>query len=656
MAMKKKFAYIYRCTLLLLALQVSCQRFEPVGDDCAQSVLYPVSLSASSSAAASRIAVNGTSIAWEQDDVVQLTAFAQDNTSGSAELSLYQIDENDDSRASFSGFVSMTSVPQTCYFTYPAMSTTLVNHDNESIKFYFNVQTGRHRPFMYAKAEYNEGGINTDLVHVGAMLDITVNIPEVKQVTFVGNRLEKLSPITVDVNTGNIKLSEEANLQITVPVGEDGKVYISVPPLKFEKGFSLICSNADGTKSMIKSYSTDGGLTSGYDFTSMRGHIIPVTISGEFENYSVASSVPAVQHTKNSSGLLTGTQVSFTMSKTGTSDKIVEKWGATLLNSSGQIVREASYTNSDPISGNSKVMSVSDNWKILPGGTYIFTPYYNIYGQQVSLPSQVITIPDPGVTLTVSGKTSYDKYIAGNASAANSHAYNLIEGVSVSTNVDASVIDQYTATLGGENITASSTTSGSLLTASYGNLYRNNNGAHKLQATLKVGNCTFSASKDFHITGLPLEANFTTGTPTVWTPSWTFVGITGYSNTWVTYKKGSGGLITPAFHVPSSISVQTALDADTNCSNSSDRVIHITTCSSSQNSAITSTDLTYSPSYRVSGANGLKSRGYSSWLSALSLTSSNNHLIYSVLIDDESIVYLNQTRVGIFKLKIRYKE
>ena len=64
----------------------------------------------------------------------------------------------------------------------------------------------------------------------------------------------------------------------------------------------------------------------------------------------------------------------------------------------------------------------------------------------------------------------------------------------------------------------------------------------------------------------------------------------------------------------------------------------------------------YSPTYRASGADGLKSRGYSSWLSALSLTSSNNHLIYSVLIDDESIVYLNQTRVGIFKLKIRYQE
>ena len=653
--MKKKLVCIYRCLLLLVLLQVSCQRFDH-GEIPTHTGVYPVDLSAGSSSAASKIAVSGTSLSWEKTDVVQLVAFAQDNTSGSADLSVYEIDVNDDSRASFSGFVSMTSAPVTCYFTYPAMSTTTINPENETIRFYFNVQTGLHRPFMYAKTEYSEDGINTDFVHVGTMLDISVNIPDVKQITFVGNRLEKLSPVTVNANTGNISLPDEANLQITVPVGDDGKVYIAVPPLKFEKGFSLICSNADGTKSMIKSYSTDGGLSSGYDFTSKRGHIIPVTISGEFENYSVVSSAPTVQHTKNASGLLTGTQVSFTMSKTGTSDKIVEKWGATLLNSSGQLVREASYTNSDPISGTSKVMTVSDNWKLLPGGTYIFTPYYNVYGQQVSLPSQVITISDPGVTFTVSGQTSYDKYLAGNASAANSHAYNLIEGVSVSTNVDASVIDQYAATLGGESITPTSTTTGSLVTAAYGNLFRNNNGAYKLQATMKVGNCTFNASRDFHITGLPLEANFTTGTPTVWTPSWTFVGITGYSNTWVTYKKGSGGLITPAFHVPASFNVQTALDADTNCSNSSDRVIHITTCSSSQSSAITSTNLTYTPSYRTTTANGLKSRGYSSWLSALSLTSSNNHLIYSVLIDDESIIYLNQTRVGIFKIKIRYQE
>lgn len=655
--MKKSLTYIKYSMLLLVLLLGSCQQFDSGTGDSVQSDLYPVNLSAGSSPTVSRIAVSGTALSWEETDLVQLRAFAEDKTSGSAELSVFKIDEDDAGRASFSGFVSMASAPKTCYFTYPSMSTTTVNPDSETIKFYFNVQTGRHRPFMYAKSEYDENGIDTDFVHVGTMLEISVNIPDVMQVTFAGNRLERLSPVTVDVNSGSITVSEEANLQITVPVGTDGKAYISVPPLKFEKGFSLICSNADGTKSMIRTFSTDGGISSGYDFSTKRGYIIPITLSGEFENYSVTSSAPSVQHTKTSAGLLTGTQVAFTMSKTGASDKIVEKWGATLLNSAGQVVREASYTNSDPISGNSKVMSVSDNWKLLPAGTYIFTPYYNIYGQQISLPSQVITIPDPGVTLTVSGKTSYDKYIAGNASAANSHAYNLIEGVSVSTNVDASVIDQYTATLGGENITASSTTSGSMLTASYGNLYRNTNGAYKLQATLKVGNCTFSASKDFHITGLPLEANFTTGTPTVWTPSWTFVGITGYSNTWVTYKKGSGGLITPAFHVPSSISVQTALDADTNCSNSSDRVIYINTCSSSQNSAITSGNLTYTPTYRRGAfANGLKSRGYSSWLSAIALTSSNNHLIYSVLIDDESIIYLNQTRVGIFKLKIRYSE
>ena len=116
----------------------------------------------------------------------------------------------------------MTSAPVKCYFTYPAMSTTTINPDNESVRFYFNVQTGLHRPFMYARAEYSEDGINTDFVHVGAMLDISVNISDVRQITFVGNRLEKLSPVTVDVNTGNISFSEEANLQITVPVSADG--------------------------------------------------------------------------------------------------------------------------------------------------------------------------------------------------------------------------------------------------------------------------------------------------------------------------------------------------------------------------------------------------------------------------------------------------
>lgn len=621
---------------------------------------FPVSLSVHQPYEGTRISVDGTSVAWEEDDNLQITAVDAEGNTGTSELTWFEgIDGKDGHYASFSGFVTMTSVPVDCYFVHPYKSATKVDAKTGRITLYYNNQTGLHEPFMYSKTAYDENGISTKLNHVGAMLEIQVNIDGVSQLTFAGNRLEGLSPVIVDAVTGEISFTNEANVQITVPVRSEGKTYIAVPPVNLEKGFSIICSNADASKSMIRTFSSDGNFSSGYDFSTKVGQIIPITLSGSLESYSVTSSDPVVAHTKNASGLLTGTSVSFSMNKTGASDKIIEEWGATLVNAAGTVVREAKYSNASPMSGASVTMSIANNWKLLPAGTYTFTPYYMIYGRKFSMDSYVrkVTVPDPGVSLVIGGQTSYDKYKAGNVSGANSHANTLIEGVKVSTNLDLSIIDSYSATLDGADLGAGTISSGTSVVASYGNLTRTQYKAYSCKTVITVGPVTFTAEHDFHITGLPYEGNFSSdpSNSSVWIPNWSYLGIAAYSNKWVTFKKGSGGLKSPAFHVPASFNVQTSIDAHTNCSNTSDREIHITSCTSSQGQAITSSVKTYRPNYKGVLANSLSSQGYSSWIDGFTLTSDKKHMLYSVLIDDESWLFLNQTRVGIFKIKIHYK-
>lgn len=579
-----------------------------------------------------KISVSGTAVAWEDTDKLKLTAVAADGESATADVSLFE--KTDAHSASFTGYVSMISAPQTCCFTYPLGAATSVDASTGKIKAYYNMQDGRHKPFLYAQTSYDSDGVSAALNHVGAMLEIDVQIEGVSQLSFAGNMLENLSPVIVDPETAAAEVSSsESNLQITVPVQTSGKTYIAVPPVNFTKGFSLICSNADGSESMIKTFSTDGGLSSGYDFTDKAGQIIPVVLSGTFENFSVSCSSPTIVHTRTDAGLLNGTSASFVMTKQGSSDKLIEEWGATLVNSDGVIVREISYTNADPIEGQTVVMGIANDWTLLSGGTYTFTPYYKVYGQKISLASQSVEVSDPGVTLTVSGQTSYDKYLAGNTDGANAHAYNHIEGVKVSTNIDLGIMSNYLATLDGADPGSLTVTSDALLTADYGNITRDTFKTYPFEVSFNVGPLAFSASKDFHITGLPMEAVFNSN-PTEWSPEWGLYGNIKYNDDGhITYTTGgAGGLRSPGFHVPGdNIIVKTAFDACGRNVNfgsidsASYLDIYYVECPASQSSVIFGTSCVRAE-YKVSYSES----GYLDWSANMTLTSAKSAVIFLI--------------------------
>ncbi len=603
----------------------------PVHDGIHEDVAigYPVNIYADAQAP-TRIAHDDLDLFWEEDDTLKLCAVAEDGTFANAELSVYELDSSDHSSASFSGFVSMLSQPAECYFLYPNSSAASYNPSTDRVKFQYNSQTGRHEPMMYAKTAYNQDQMNVELRHAGAILQISVQIPDVSTLTFAGNQLEDIYPIEIDPDTDELFFSSEMGVQITVPVQTEGPTYICVPPVNLVKGFSLICSKADGSF-QVKSFSSDGSLSGGYDFSDKTGSLIPIELSGDFVNFDISASGLSGSHTKYGN-LLTGTEVKFTMNKSGSSNKLIEEWGANLLNEDGQIVRTIKYTNSTAISGQVVTMNVSNNWKLLPAGVYVFTPYYKMYGQVLTLPSQMLNIPDPGVTVSLNGSTSYDKYKSGNISGANSHTNTIIEGLSVTTNLDLSVVDNREVKLDGSSIGTGYWSSG---TFSYGNIAKTEFRSYSCTATVKVGNLSFTDSREFHITGLPIEVDFTNTNPTNFNPSWIMLGDIKYSDSRVNFVGGSlgsekrGALVTPKFWTAnSSLVVKTSFYS---CGRNVDFIdkaayldIYIGPCSAAP-SSISMGENVIRSDYKLEYSNG----DYLAWTGNITLDSSKPSLMYS---------------------------
>ena len=314
-----KSLYIIFKSLAALTLGfsiLSCSGVEIPGGENAAAADYPVKIIAGAGAD-TRIAVDDIALTWESDDVLKLTAVAADGSSAAAELNIYKIDENDPSSAAFSGFVSLLAAPQECYFLYPNSSATSYNSATGRVKIQYNAQSGRHEPIMYAKTAYNQDGMVADMKHVGAILEIDVQIPELASITFAGNSLEDIYPVEVDPESGEIFFPNEVGVQITVPVQTDSPTYICVPPVNLKKGFSLICSKADGSY-LVKSFSFDGSVSGGYDFSTKVGSLIHIDLTGEFEDFSISAASLAGNHTRNGN-LISGTEVNFVMNRKSSS-------------------------------------------------------------------------------------------------------------------------------------------------------------------------------------------------------------------------------------------------------------------------------------------------------------------------------------------------
>ena len=624
---------------------------------------YPVILSMQDDM--TKLGLNGSDLFWEDTDKLRITAVASDKNTGTAELSIYNIDDSDNGKARFSGFVNMISEPQHCYFTYP-VSTALfeVDVDKDLMIAHLNLQSGTHTPFLYADSEYDAGGMHVRMSHLCAMLEIDVageGMKDVAYIAFAGNRKEPLSPISVDLNTGKYILPDKANgsnVQLMVPRRTDGNTYIAVPPVDFEKGFSLILADADGN-CMFKSYSSDGTNAGGYNFTQKAGHIIPISIEGDFSALGklvdgeflptgiVCEAFPASHIYEGN--LLKGTDISFKMTKTGAPDKLIEEWGAKLIqyrrddkgNDVEVVYRSVSYTNATPISGQKVTMNVADGWKLLPAGTYYLTPYYKMYGENVprSLPTREIQVSNPDIRIELKGMTSYDKYLAKRYDEANNYSRrNYIDEVGFVTNLHQDLFT-YSAKLNGSDLgTGYATTSDGERKVSYGTKECSAWGTYPFRVSVSISAWEepIVMERDFHITGLPYEADFTTGDPQNLSPAWKRIDAS-YSDSRVIFNPdGQSSLRSPAFYVPDgSIYVKTACNSRHNVTKRwSPTTVDMTisTCSASELQYPTGSTLSFTEDYYQSAtdAKGLSQKGYLYCNSSFQLTTEEPALMYGL--------------------------
>ena len=675
--MRKTKAYIISCIKLLSALftlsLISCTAF----DIEIPSILkdYPIHLNVSTKES-TKVAVDNLDLSWEDSDKIQLNVITDAAETGdtltTAILNYFQTIGNEKSKASFSGFVTLRKQPEMCYFTHPVGEAIAVDANNHTVKVFYTQQNGSHVPFLYGKSDYVEEGMDVTLTHLAAVLEITVNTPDVKTISLLGNKKEALSPVIFDSkNNDKVTRPTEAVTQITVPVQENGPTYIFVPPINFENGFSLVCSKGNDTNSeyFIKSY-TDG-VTNGYDFTSKRGVKIPITIGNQtFDKFEIKASNINVAHTRKEN-LLNGTSVSFDVVKKGTPDKLIQKWSATLtrvVDGKLQVVSSTTHADGTPIpsSGTIKLTNAHE-WPLLPNGQYSLNFSYTMYGMPTTV-STVVTLNDTIPYLIIEGQTSYSKYLKGDIDGANKlESAKYIEGLTIKTNVHNDIISEYFAQIyQGKNasnvdIYASDNNKASFNggVAAYGNLESFGFGERKTTAYIKCGNYEIKADDvDFQITGLPYVADFTTGNPESWSPAWDMISSVSKDNRLVFTEKSA--IRSPKFHIPKNIKVTTSCDSRHNVTDNGNSInMIITACSPSTSQVQTSGQtLTFDKTYyQAKGAfgdvSGFESKGYNDLGSSFELSPNLNSVMYSLSL---GTYFLGSNTFVSFKHKIEYSK
>ena len=671
------FRHIVSKFVALMAISVfvsSCSGID--APDTPNTGKYPVTISVEQSPL-TRISEggnNGLSLIWSESDMLRVTAVNQEESAFSNLKVSTLSGDPVGKKASFAGFVAMEDAPQYCYFTYPASDAITVK-DGKIVARY-DIQDGTHKPLLYSREVYTQNGnIESQLKFAGAMLKVTlVNRAEgVCSLAFFGNQSEKISPLTITPGDGGdtytISSGAEAVSFIKIPVQQNGPTYISLPTVNLPQGFSVaVIRNVGGVEEQsIHSFSFSGGNT-----TLDRGEIFPIVIDmeGEFDISGFSVSDPVWRHVTNSSGLLTGTEVSFKMKKSGLADSRIEEWGAELKDEYGNTVRTLiTTTDVDKLDGAQDiVLNVANDLAFLKEGRYYFQPYYKAFGsgkQSIGTTREMVVDAKPDVKLTIGGYTSYDKYLSKEKKGdgtlvANSLSNYTIYDVIATINVDPSALVSYEVNMNNGEEVLDWSGSNKITFGDGGEFERDPFMKHtfsaKASVSLKGGIAlsNISASKDFHLTGLPLEADFSYGAEAY--SGWYTINGSFDGSCVLFGESGTSGLRSPAIYLPTgSLNVKTQFDgcarATTGFGGNDKRDVYFITCASNEGSVKFGSDKVrahYTSAYP--GAPG----GYLSLSPKMTLTTSTPSLMYS----GNNYKYWIGTvhSVVIHKVKIVYSE
>lgn len=266
------------------------------------------------------------------------------------------------------------------------------------------------------------------------------------------------------------------------------------------------------------------------------------------------------EHTTNDSGELNGTKVSLTFGDlSGVPVSLISELNVTLENAEGELVR--SYSTDDFNSAGE--MLVENNWPYLPQGDYTLRYSYTIDGEKVSdenTEAKIVSMPLPVFNAVASAQTSYSIYQSDGAAAANNTDGSSIFNVTATASISPEILgnEKYANLL---SVTYSLNTGESSTEESpvFENLKW---GKRTLTAFVMFDKGSAASSVECDVTGIPYIFNFYKNESALNSSSWTQVNVE-YTNSKCTIQNdGSNGyLISPNFHIPTSLSVDYSIQA-----------------------------------------------------------------------------------------------
>lgn len=269
------------------------------------------------------------------------------------------------------------------------------------------------------------------------------------------------------------------------------------------------------------------------------------------------------EHTADQSGYVNGTKVSLSFGDLSNVPlTLITNWKATLVNEAGEVVR--SYSTSD-FSGTGE-MAIENDWPYLPQGNYTLKYSYTIDGNEVSeeataTEAKTITMPLPTFNAKVSAQTSYSVFQSQGAAAANETDGSGIFNISLTTNIAPDILDnEKYADLLNATFSLDSGESSTEKSPVFQNLQW---GKRTLTASASFdGSNNSTSSVECEVTGIPYNFNFYKNESALNNSNWTKVNVE-YTNSKCTiqYDGSNGYLISPNFHIPTSLSVDYSIQA-----------------------------------------------------------------------------------------------
>lgn len=435
-----------------------------------------------------KTSLNGNNVCWTSDDVIAVyDDFGYKNK--------FAIKDAEANYAAFSGEV--TSGTTQIYAVYPYQLEGDISGSTINVTIPVD-QTSKVGSFAeehnisVAKGEKTPGVEaiqDVTFKNVASILKFTVPsyIEDVKSVTFSTSRAIA-GPATVDAS---------ADAPVAV-VGEGGS-----------KSVTMTGSYTAGSQFMLV---LSAGEINGFTVTVVTDKAtwsisrdVNVTLApGQYKNLGTLEleqvGVSATATHTYSGSTLKGTTVNVALMPTATlqyaSDLKIE-----VRNAAGTVVRSAS--SNTLTSSVTLDETTSTSWPYLPQGTYTVSGSYKL-GETVKTISASFVSPAPVINVTSKAYSSYTKYVARDASTANScNAETIYNVTSASVSISDAILNNgnystlksgYTFKLDG-NATSTATFSGQAW------------GPHTVTASYRFDGVTDDDAVDCYITGLPYTLN-----------------------------------------------------------------------------------------------------------------------------------------------------